>query len=113
MEFNEEQQREILDAIKEVKEEEKLNRKAIKLSDLKNKIKECTPCKKGVVIQTALKVCKMADKIMKNKVCDQLHDKVVMEDITTNEYLYRMRGLCGKDSQAKSVIQSLLNGLDE
>lgn len=94
----------------EVKREERKNKK---LADIKKAFDDqCPPCEQGVLLRTARDVCKTADLLFNRGICDQLHEKAVLEEITITDYLHRVRGLCSKDSSAKTVIQALIDSLD-
>lgn len=90
-------------------EEKRYERKKAKLGEIQKDFEECKPCQKGVVIRTARDVCKTADILFNKGICDQLHEKAVLEELPLDDYLSKMRGLCSKDGQAKSVIQALLD----
>lgn len=70
---------------------------------------ECEPCKVSVILGTAKEICKLADKNTDNKICEALHEKVVMGEISIEDYLRKNIGIASKDPQAKFTLKELLN----
>jgi len=68
------------------------------------------PLSRVTLLAAAHKVCIVADKNTSgNKLCNLLHEKAIMGEISTEDFLRRNLALCSKDSEAKNTMKKLLS----